>query len=255
MNMASVRPILVSIPHASARIPDEIKDQVALTPKEILHYTDLYTDQIYTIPNVHIVQADVSRVFVDVNRAPDDIAKEYEKSEEGVSVLTTWDGKKVYAMQPGESQADTLIERYHDPFHQKIEEKMPIVQFLFDGHSYLPIGPKLKPDSGKPRPDINIGNINYSTCTREQTVFVRDFFTERGYTVAINFPYAGKYILGHHCHRRRIPPFLVPGMQLEMNQGLYVDQQTLEPIANRVVELRTVFSDMVDAFAEKFIRE
>jgi N-formylglutamate amidohydrolase len=253
MSTASVRPILVSIPHASPRVPDEIRDQVALTPEEILHYTDLFTDRIYTIPNVHIVQADVSRVFVDVNRAPDDISKEYEKSEEGVSVLTTWDGKKVYASKPGEAQADGLIKRYHDPFHQKIEEKMPIVQFLFDGHSYLPIGPKLKPDSGKPRPDINIGNINYSTCTREQTVFVRDFFTSRGYTVAINFPYAGKYILGHHCHRRHIPPFLVPGMQLEMNQGLYVDQQSLTPLPERISELRTAFSALIDAFAERFL--
>ena len=129
---------------------------------------------------------------------------------------------------------------------------MPSVQFLFDCHSYLPIGPKLKPDSGKPRPDVNIGNINYSTCTREQTVFVRDFFQSLGYTVAINFPYAGKYILGHHCHRRHIPPFLVPGMQLEFNQGIYVHQDSLEPIDMRVKELHDAFAKMVDTFVDHF---
>lgn len=250
----NIRPILVSIPHASPKVPPEIEAQVALTEREILHYTDLYTDQIYSISDVYLVQADFSRVFVDVNRAPDDISKEYEKAEEGVNVLTTWDGRRVYQKPLGESQADELIKKYHDPYHQKIEEYMPEVQFLFDGHSYLPVGPKLKPDSGKPRPDVNIGNINYSTCTREQTVFVRDFFQDLGYTVAINFPYAGKYILGHHCHRRHIPPFLVPGMQLELNQALYVHQETMEPMPDRVKELRRAFEGMVDAFSERFLK-
>jgi len=248
----NIRPILVSIPHASPVVPPEIRTQVALTEEEILHYTDLYTDQIYNIADVHLVIAEFSRVFVDVNRAPDDISQEYEKAEEGVSVLTTWDGKKVYTTQPGEHQADALIEKYHDPYHQKIEDAMPNVEFLFDCHSYLPIGPKLKPDSGKPRPDINIGNMNYSTCTREQTVFVRDYFQNLGYTVAINFPYAGKYILGHHCHRRRIPPFLVPGMQLEFNQSLYVEHETMKPMADRISELRKAFEGMVNVFGKNF---
>lgn len=248
------RPIVVSIPHASAAVPPEIANQVKLTPEEIMRYTDLFTDRIYTIPNVHLIVAEYSRVFVDVNRAPDDISREYEKAAEGVSVLTTWDGGQVYSTKPTEEQADALIEKYHDPYHQKIEECIPQAQFLFDCHSYLPVGPKLKPDSGRPRPDINIGNVNYSTCTREQTIFVRDYFEKLGYTVDINFPYAGKYILGHHCHRRRIPPFLVPGMQLEINQGLYVEGDSLKPIENRIDELHGVFSRLVDVFLERFAK-
>jgi len=252
MNADTKLPILVSIPHSSPHVPEEIAGQVALSKKDILHYTDLFTERIYNAPNIHIVKADVSRVFVDVNRAPDDISREYEKAEEGVSVLTTWDGRTVYTSKPSQQQADTLIKKYHDPFHQEIEEHMADVQFLIDGHSFLPVGPKLKPDSGKPRPDINIGNINYSTCTREQTVFVRDFFQNLGYSVAINFPYAGKYILGHHCHRRRIPPFLVPGLQIELNQGLYVDPETMAPLEDRIEELHNVFCKLVNAFGERF---
>jgi N-formylglutamate deformylase len=255
MMQDSKRPILVSIPHASFKVPPEIAGQTALTEHEILHYTDLCTDKIYNAPNVYTVTAEFSRVFVDVNRAPDDISKEYEQAEEGVQVLTTWDGRQVYSKKPSQAQAEELIKKYHDPYHQKIEECMANVQFLFDGHSYLPVGPKLKPDSGKPRPDVNLGNVNYSTCTREHTVFARDFFQARGFTVAINFPYAGKYILGHHCHRRRIPPFLVPGLQIELNQGLYIDQQTMEPIPGKVEELHAVFCELVDVFAERFCKE
>jgi len=250
---AERRPILVSIPHAGAEVPPGIAEKLALKPEELRRYTDLYTEQIYGIDDVYRVESRVSRVIVDVNRAPDDISHEYERAAEGVTVLTTWDGKSVYKKELDEKTAAFLISEYHDAFHQRIEECMPYVKFLIDGHSYLPFGPKLKPYSGEMRPDINIGNMNYSTCTREHTVFVREFFETRGYSVRINFPYTGKYILGHHCHRRRIPPFLVPGLQLEINQGLYVKPETDEPIPERITEFRTLFEMLVDAFMMQFL--
>lgn len=249
---SSLYPLLVSIPHASSQIPKEVESIVGLSPEEIRSYTDLYTDRIFTMDDVHLVQADFSRVIVDPNRAPDDISKEYREAAEGVTVHTTWDGKKVYREEPSEDQVRLLIERYHDPYHEKIDAAMPDVRFLIDCHSFLPIGPKLKADSGEPRPDVNIGNMNYSSCSREHTVFFRDFFVEHGYTVSINFPYVGKYILGHHCHRRRIPPFLVPGIQIELNQGLYVKPDSLEPIPEKVDEFHTLFEECMDTFVKKF---
>lgn len=252
---SSLVPVLVSIPHASSKVPEEVAEYMALSEEELLGYTDLYTDQIFRIPKVHLVQSDISRVIVDVNRAPDDISKEYEQAAEGVMVHTTWDGKSVYKEEPSQEQVEVLIKKYHDPFHEKIDEAIPKAQFLIDGHSYLPMGPKLKKDSGQPRPDINLGNLNFSTCSRVHTVFFRDFFQERGYTVNINFPYTGKYILGHHCHRRRIPPFLVPGIQIEVNQGLYVKEDSYDPIPERIEEFHAIFGKLIDAFVERFCPE
>jgi N-formylglutamate deformylase len=252
MSAQELAPILVSIPHASSRVPEEVADMVALAPGELLGYTDLFTDRIFAIPGVHTVQAQVSRVIVDVNRAPDDISKEYELAAEGVTVHTTWDGKSVYRREPPQELVDRLIRTYHDPFHAQIDELIPRVRFLIDCHSYLPVGPKLKADSGIERPDVNLGNVNFSTCSREHTVFFRDFFQERGYTVQINFPYAGKYILGHHCHRRRMPPFLVPGIQIELNQGLYLRKGTHEALPERIEEFHGLFQKLVRAFVERF---
>ncbi|MDP7069287.1 MAG: N-formylglutamate amidohydrolase [Candidatus Peribacteraceae bacterium] len=251
MASKSPRPILVSIPHASSAVPEEVADKIALTAEELLGYTDLFTDEIFDIDNVYKVQSNFSRVIVDPNRAPDDISKEYELAAEGVTVHTTWDEKSVYKVEPDQEVVDALIKNYHDPYHEALEQHIPKVQFLIDCHSFLPFGPKLKKDSGKERPDINLGNMNFSSCTREHTVFFRDFFEERGYKVAINFPYTGKYILGHHCHRRRIPPFLVPGIQIELNQGLYVRKDD-QKIPEKVVEFRELFIELVDAFMKKF---
>lgn len=247
-------PLLISIPHAATHVPEEVRDIVQLTETDILGYTDLYTDEIFSLPGQHVVKAACSRVIVDVNRAPDDISKEYELAAEGVIVHTTWDGKSVYSREPSEETAELLIGKYHDPFHAQIDELIPNVQFMIDCHSYLPVGPKLKKDSGQARPDFNLGNMNYSSCSRAHTVFFRDFFLERGYTVEINFPYAGKYILGHHCHRRRIPPFLVPGIQIEINQGLYVEPGSFAPIPSRIAEFKELFSVLVDTFSRDVLK-
>ncbi len=252
MPSSSPRPILVSIPHASSAIPKEVADKIALTAEELLGYTDLFTDEIFDIDAVYKVKSNFSRVIVDPNRAPDDISKEYELAAEGVIVHTTWDGKSVYTKEPDQETVDILIKNYHEPYHEALEEHIPKVQFLIDCHSFLPFGPKLKSDSGQERPDVNLGNVNFSSCSREQTVFFRSFFEKKGLKVSINFPYTGKYILGHHCHRRRIPPFLVPGIQVELNQGLYTKPDSHEKIPAKVQEFNAMFAELVDAYVQKF---
>lgn len=247
-----MRPIIISIPHASRNVPEELEGNSLLSDKDLLAYSDLYTDRIFAIPNTYVVRAEISRVYVDVNRAPDDISKEYEKREEGVIVHTTWDGKQIYREEPKELEVEGLIKKYHDSFHDEVDSYIPAAQFLIDCHSYLPIGPALKPDAGKPRPDVCLGNINYSTCTRKHTVFFREFFERHSYSVSINFPYQGKYTLGRHCHRRRIPHFLVPGIQIEFNQKLFADGVTLAPDDSAIEHLNKLMQKVVHEFLEEF---
>ena len=246
-------PLIVTIPHAATRIPDELVENVLLSETDLLGYSDLYTDRIFAIPNVSIVTYGYSRVILDVNRAPDDISREYEKGEEGVLVHATWDGKPIYREEPSEERVSELIKKYHDPFHEEIDSYMARAKFLLDCHSYLPIGPPLKPDAGKERPDVCLGNINYSTCSREHTIFFREFFERHGYSVAINFPYQGKYTLGRHCHRRRIPHFLVPGIQIELNQKLYADPVSHAPNHEAMRQLNELMQKVVEEFLGKFI--
>ena len=247
-----MRPLILSIPHASLRVPEELEGNVLLTEEDLLGYSDLYTERIFAIPNTYTVEYKYSRVFVDVNRAPDDISREYERGEEGVLVHTTWDGKRIYKKEPSELEVQGLIKKYHDAFHEEIDSYIPAARFLIDCHSYLPVGPPLKPDAGKERPDVCLGNVNYTTCSRDHTVFFREFFERHGYSVNINFPYQGKYTLGRHCHRRRIPHFLVPGIQIEFNQKLYADLKTHKPNESAITELNSLMQKVVNEFLAAF---
>jgi len=66
-----VRPIIISIPHASLQIPEGLEGNVLLSEQDLLGYSDLYSDRIFAVPDTYVVQANVSRVFVDVNRRID----------------------------------------------------------------------------------------------------------------------------------------------------------------------------------------
>jgi N-formylglutamate deformylase len=246
------RPILLSIPHASSYVPELLREIVTLSPKNLLEYVDLYTDKIYHIHGYHRIKGEVCRVFLDVNRAPDDIAKEYAMGENGVVVHRTQDGIEIYHELPSDDIVTELIQKYHDPYHETIDGLMGELQFIFDCHSYLAVGPPMKKDAGIRRPDFNIGNLHFSTCSREHTLFVRDFFQEKGFSVGINVPYKGGYVLAHHCHRRRIHSFLVPGMQIEISQGLYIEEKTLAPRNEKIVEMNALIQEMVDAFYAQF---
>lgn len=243
-----MRPIILSIPHASLAIPEELAGNVLLNERDLLAFSDLATERIFAVPDVTTVTYEYSRLFVDVNRAPDDISREYERGEEGVMVHTTWDGRAIYREEPHEELVQELIRKYHDPFHDAIDAAIPEAKFLIDCHSYLPVGPPSKIDAGKSRPDVCLGNMNYSTCTREHTIFFREFFERHGYTVSINFPYQGKYTLGRHCHRRRIPHFLVPGIQIELNQRLYANAETLALDENAITGLNQLMQKAVGEF-------
>ena len=101
----------------------------------------------------------------------------------------------------------------------------------------------------KERADIVLGNRSYTTCSREHTFFFKRFFERHGFSVAINDPYSGKYILGYHCSRKHLP-----GIQIEINRKHYMDENSLQKNPKRVRELNALIKEVVKEFYEKFLK-
>lgn len=243
-------PIVVSIPHCSNFIPPSIREKMMLTDHQIASYSDLYTDRIFDLSNCHLVKARASRLVVDPNRAGDFIITENHLAHEGAVVQITEDEKPIYKEHdlPSEQEIKGRIEEYHDTFHRQVEELTSSCQFLIDGHSYKSVGPSTKHDAGKERADICLGNRDFTTCNREQTNFFYTFFERLGYSVAVNDPYEGKYILGYHCNRNRFP-----GLQIEVNRKLYMNEETLDPYDDRIATINRHIYDLTESFAERFL--
>lgn len=238
-------PILITVPHCSTFVPVELRRMMTLRESQIKRMWDPYTDIIFDVPKAHVVKARISRLVADLNRAPDDIESEAKLSKAGVVVSIDIDGNPIYKTPPSMDMVMERVTKYHDSFHDKIEELKKDVKFLIDGHSMRSTGPSTRPDAGEKRADIVLGNRDYTTCSRHMTRRIMKFFEERGYEVKINEPYKGAYLIGYHCSRKGLP-----GIQIEINEKLFMNEKSGRPYKRKIEELRKTMGQLVKEIAE-----
>lgn len=234
-------PILITVPHCSTFVPADLRRLMVLSDKQILRNSDPFTDVIFDLPKAYVVKARISRLVADLNRAPDDIEMEYRLSHDGVVVSVDVDGNLVYKSTPPIESIFERVQKYHDTFHDKIEELKSNVKFLIDGHSLRGTGPASRPDAGNERADIVLGNRDFTTCSRNTTKLIMKFFQEKGFSVSINKPYAGRYLIGYHCSRRTLP-----GIQIEINERLYMNEERYTPHKAKIKKMRGIMVELVD---------
>lgn len=239
-------PILITAPHCSTFIPTDLRKRMLLTDAQIRRNWDPYTDIIFDIPRAHVVKAKISRLVADLNRAPDDIEMEYKLSNDGVVVSVDLDGNQIYKEAPPIEKVFERVQKYHNAFHDKIDEIKPNVKFLIDGHSLRNKAPDTRADAGKERADIILGNRDFTTCSRSITQKVMNFFKDRGFSVAVNKPYKGRYLIGYHCSRRTLP-----GIQIEVNESLYMNEKTHRPYKEKIDDLRRIMIRLVEDIYEE----
>jgi len=242
-------PILITVPHCSTFVPAELRRLMTLREPQIRKMCDPYTDEIFDIPKAYVVKARISRLVTDLNRAPDDIESEAKLTKAGVVVSIDIDGNPIYKTPPSMDMIMERVEKYHDSFHDKIEEIKPEVRFLIDGHSMRSVGPSTRADAGRERADIVLGNRDYTTCSRQITHKIMRFFEDWGFNVKINDPYKGAYLIGYHCSRRGLP-----GIQIELNENLYMNEKTRRPYKRKVDELRKIMAALTREIAEEIAR-
>jgi N-formylglutamate deformylase len=235
--------IVLSIPHASSFIPPEIRARMPHRDDVLLREPDLFTDRIYTMQGPRIVQARTSRVISDVNRAPDEIYTSGRQRATGVVMLSFSSGEDVFEEDPPIRELQQWIRAYHDPFHDELARVLCGAKFLIDCHSMWSRAPAHRMDAGTPRPDVVLCNRLFTTCDAATTNFFRDAFQKRKFTVAVNDPFIGRYVVGTHCSRKWLP-----GVQIELNRSLYMDEQSLEPRDPDIEHLRKVFVEIVEEF-------
>lgn len=224
-------PILVSIPHGSSTVPPEIAPRIRLTPDKIVYYSDPDTSRLYDFGELvaAVVTAPVSRVVVDVNRAPGSLPPE---NDDGAIKTKTIDGTSIWheAAMPDRDCMSLLLDRYYYPFHYRLKhlEESGEVMLGLDCHSMLPRAPGNRQESTPNRPVFCLSNWGDSrgdptngdvTCPPHlirtfARILEREF--EPAGRIALNDPFTGGFICRFH-HRRHGLPWI----QVEVNRGLY----------------------------------
>ncbi len=274
--------IVIAIPHAATALPDEVRADYLprVTPQMLRGQSDVDTDVIYAIEGVvRHVRFEWSRFLTDPNRG------EQQENEGGVVPLTDFAELPLYSpgCEPDGEEQWRRVLRYHRPYHARVAAEVadPRTRFFIDGHSMSQEAPVRSPDYGRPRPDAvlsnrgdffgmevegNVTGIDPSvgggplTCpsdlTHELAERLNHWLTalpvpraRRGRAptgeVRINDPFPG----GHGVRTHARPRHGIPGLQLELNQGVWCDPETFERIPGRIQWIRKVMTHWLDDVA------
>ena len=150
-------PFIISIPHGSWKIPQEIRSAIALNDEEIMESTDMGTREIFeSLPAGVVLCARWSRLAADLNRTPN------QQGPKGVVALVDYEGRTVYlpGREPDRVERNRRIREYYMPYHNKLKQALgnPGITALIDCHSLNGTGPAEAPDAGRKRKDIVLSN-------------------------------------------------------------------------------------------------
>ena len=239
-------PFVISLPHCSGEIPARIRSNMVLTHKEMVDAVDLGTREIFGgMPADQILCAQWSRLVVDLNRPPE------QRDAKGPVALVDYHGRSVYAPNaiPNESETAQRLSAYYNPYHRQLEKAIEKahIKGLLDCHSLKGIGPPEAPDGGEKRKDIVLGNNGgpdgesgssrgEPTCAPALLRFIKQIFETAGFSVSLNTPYAGGFIITHYGSA--LAAMGKMALQIEINQNLYMDPETEEIVPEKVTDVK-----------------
>lgn len=226
---------------------------------------DILVDQLFARAPEHgitLLAAEVSRVYIDPNRARDDIDPDLlaepwpgplapsVASRRGVGLIWTraGPGLPLYDRKLSVAEVEARIARYWEPYHVAIAERLAAMReeagaaYHLSCHSMWSRGPDNAPDPGAERPDFVLGDRDGTTCEPAFTRAVAQALEEMGYSVAVNHPFRGAELVVRHGD----PARGVHSLQIEINRGLYIDEATLAPHAG-FTELETSLTRLAGA--------
>lgn len=212
----STLPVVISVPHAGVRVPDEVADNCMLSPQEIAEDGDAGAAAIYSIADEvgAFVTTDVARAVVDMNRSRDD-----RRADGVVKTRTCWD-VPVYRRPLREPEIERLLDACHAPYHRRLSELGASGQWLLgiDCHTMASAGPPVGPDPGRERPWICLSNGD-GTCPQEWIEGLAGCFAELvDGPVGINDPFRGGYITRSHAAE-------MPWLQLELSRTRFMTDE------------------------------
>ncbi len=228
-------PILVSMPHAGADIPDDIAVRMAPCARAKAD-TDWHLPRLYDFlgeMGASTIAGRWSRYVIDLNRPPEDTNLYPGMDTTGLCPVDTFGREPLYlaGQQPSEADVQQRLQRYWRPYHQQLRAELDRLLalhgkvVLWDAHSIASVVPRFF--DGR-LPDLNFGTADGASCDQALADAVVSTAREASeFSVAVNGRFKGGYITRQYGR----PDANVHAIQLEMCQCLYMDESA--PFAYR----------------------
>jgi N-formylglutamate deformylase len=222
-------PLMVSVPHAGTRVPDEIASRFSDAAKPVPD-TDWHVDMLYDFAaglGATVLIAHYSRYVVDLNRPPDGQSLYPGRATTGLVPVDTFEGEPIYEgdIDPDVSEVVGRVDGYWRPYHAVLERELTRLRdlhghaVLWDAHSIASRVPCLFDGL---LPDFNLGTNDGASCDPDlaDAVLTRAEAAE-DYTTVLNGRFKGGYI----TRRYGDPENGIHAIQLEQSQRTYLEEQ------------------------------
>ncbi len=235
-------------PHSGSNYPPGFVKASRLDALSLRRSEDAFVDELFAAAPAHgapLLKAFFPRAFIDPNREPweldpamfADVLPPYVNGASprvsaglGTIARVVANGAEIYRGKLNFADARVRIETLYRPYHQQLDQLIEAAHarfgraLLIDCHSMPSVGGPMDRDPGKRRVDFVLGDCFGASCAPAVMNGVESFLKARGYAVARNTPYAGGFTTRHYGRPDRNRHTL----QIEINRGLYMDEQRIE---------------------------
>ncbi|HET9398816.1 MAG TPA: N-formylglutamate amidohydrolase [Sphingomicrobium sp.] len=230
-------PVLLSVPHSGRAYPDWLIGQSLSGLASLQALEDPLVDRLAwrAIAAGHgAVIAAAPRAAVDCNRAPDEIgpatvlgsapALVSRRAAAGLGILParTASHGRLWRSAATRDDFQRRLEEAHAPFHRAIEAGLDAIAaraggaVLLDCHSMPP---------RRGQAELVIGNRNGSSAAGWLADAAARIARAAGWSVALNAPYAGGYVVERHGD----PQAAIHALQLEIDRRCYLGADLRSP--------------------------
>ena len=267
-------PFVFNSPHSGRFYPPRFLTMSRLDAHAIRRSEDCYVDELFAgsvTLGAPMLAANFPRAYLDVNREPweldprmfDAQLPSYANTRSarvagglGTVPRLVGEGQEIYAGRLPLSEAFMRVESVYKPYHMALWQLLSSTHdrfgfaVLIDCHS-MPAS--IRVGDGTIRPDFIVGDRFGTACAPALTEAAIRILISLGYNVAHNKPYAGGFITEHYGR----PAQSLHALQIEINRGLYLNEQSYEPtmgFASLARDLTQFCAEMM-AIPESFIEQ
>lgn len=258
-------PLVCDSPHSGTHYPADFK--FAVDVADLRRCEDTHVEKLWSaVPAVGgtLVHATFPRSYTDANRTEFDIDVRMIEGEwpgraepsqrclglgNGLVFSKTTTLQPIYDRKLSVAEVQHRIETCWRPYRQTLAQALDNASQAHGKRWHLNLHSmpsnayeRLGLPAGKVLADVVLGNLHGAACSEVFTAFMAEAFRARGYTVAINDPYAGMDLLVAHGD----PTQHHESLQIELNRALYLNEQTREPLP----QFGKVQADMSSLLAE-----
>jgi N-formylglutamate amidohydrolase len=230
-------PVLLSVPHAGRAYDPAQLAGLRVPLGSVRQLEDRYADRLTeAAKGIPTIIARTPRLMIDLNRAPDDLDPDMirggygrlasAKARAGLGLIPTrlWGVGPLWRTAFDPADIATRLRDIHTPYHDTIARVLEQARMrwgaalLIDLHSMPPV-------KGNDGPDIVIGDRFGMSASSQLTATAESLLKGLGFSVAINAPYAGGYIVTRHAK----PHVGIHALQIEVDRRLYLDAALDQP--------------------------